>query len=288
MRLTYWLIGIFALHTIWLLYVLHVADSPFDVQASKGVWHTGWRWAFAERTWWYEWLNLATLFFPLLLSFDRKVRFYKQWGALFPAIVLTGALFLAWDVYFTQQGVWGFNERYIGVRLLGLPLGEWLFFVTVPYACLFIYECLNAYFPRLGFWQHLPRYLSPSLVVMFAVLGLTNGYGAYTAWTFPLAAALLALQHWAYPGTRRLMSYFYRAFALCLLPFILVNGILTGSVNEEPVVLYNNAHNLSALGLGRFGTIPWDDFGYCFLLLFINVVLFEHVKQWSARKSITV
>ena len=89
----------------------------------------------------------ATLGFPLALSFDRKVAFYKKWKALLPGLLFTAMVFVIWDVWFTREGVWSFNPDYlIGVYILNLPIEEWMFFFVVPFACVFIYECLIAYF----------------------------------------------------------------------------------------------------------------------------------------------
>ncbi len=64
---------------------------------------------------------------------------------LFPA-----ALYIAWDIYFTSRAVWSFNADYItGIKLSNLPLEEVLFFLIVPYCCVFIYACIRAYFPKL-------------------------------------------------------------------------------------------------------------------------------------------
>ena len=71
----------------------------------------------------YLYLNLFTIFFPLVLSFDKRVQFYKTWPALFPAIFVNAAIFIPWDIYFTQRGVWGFNPEYLlGINFFGLPL----------------------------------------------------------------------------------------------------------------------------------------------------------------------
>ena len=53
------------------------------------------------------------------------------------------------------------------------------------------------------------------------------------------------------------------AFVVALLPFFIVNGILTGALTDEPVVWYSQAH---ITGL-RLGTIPLEDLYYNFSLL---------------------
>jgi lycopene cyclase domain-containing protein len=61
----------------------------------------------------YLWINIATFTFPLLLSFDKKVAFYKKWPTLLPAIGITGLVFLIWDQWFAVMDVWGFNAVYL-------------------------------------------------------------------------------------------------------------------------------------------------------------------------------
>ncbi|HQY12037.1 MAG TPA: lycopene cyclase domain-containing protein, partial [Ferruginibacter sp.] len=83
---------------------------------------------------------------PLALSFDKKVAFYKNWKYLFPAMLFPALLYIAWDMYFTTKGVWSFNEAYItGINIINLPLEEVLFFLIVPYCCVFIYACIRSY-----------------------------------------------------------------------------------------------------------------------------------------------
>jgi hypothetical protein len=50
----------------------------------------------------YLWLNIASIFFPFVLSFDKKVAYYKSWRFLFPAIGLTALFFITWDVLKTH------------------------------------------------------------------------------------------------------------------------------------------------------------------------------------------
>ena len=67
------------------------------------------------------------------------------------------------------------------------------------------------------------------------------------------------------------MGKFYRAYLVSLIPFFIVNGILT----SLPVVMYNDSENLGI----RIFTIPIEDTMYSLLLLLMNIVLFEYFKN---------
>ena len=69
-----------------------------------------------------------------LLSFDKKVAFFKNMRFFVPAVFAVAIPFLIWDQYFTINGVWGFNESYLqGIFIGSLPLEEVLFFFVIPY-----------------------------------------------------------------------------------------------------------------------------------------------------------
>ena len=90
----------------------------------------------------YLLLNILILAGPLALSFDKRVRFYSYWPKLFPSIGIVMMLFIVWDGLVTDRH-WFFNTSYtLPVRLFNLPIGEWLFFITVPYSCIFTWEVL--------------------------------------------------------------------------------------------------------------------------------------------------
>lgn len=215
-----------------------------------------------ETRWAYAYLHVFSFVPVFLLSFDRKVHYYTSWIYLLPAILIMGGFFIAWDVYKTLAGVWGFNEGYIsGWRLIYLPWEEWMFFLTVPFASIFIYECLNAYFPGdpLAKWD---KIITLSLIVISFILGTWHWDKAYTSTTFILTGGFL-LYHWLYvANTYR--TRFYRAYLIILIPFLLVDGALTGSFSSAPVVLYNPAEFMGI----RIVSIPLEDAVYGFLLLF--------------------
>jgi lycopene cyclase domain-containing protein len=63
-------------------------------------------------------------------------------------------------------------------------------------------------------------------------------------------------------------------YAVLLIPFLIVNGILTGFGLEEPVVQYNNEENLGI----RIFTIPIEDTMYGFELILLNLFFYEIIK----------
>ena len=76
-----------------------------------------------------------------LSRLNKKIAFYKNWPFLLPSILLVALFFICWDEWFTKMGIWGFNPKYIqGIYGGHLPLEEILFFIVIPYNCLFVHE----------------------------------------------------------------------------------------------------------------------------------------------------
>ena len=71
------------------------------------------------------------------------------------------------------------------------------------------------------------------------------------------------------------LQTFFITFLLILVPFALVNGILTGSFIDEPVVYYNDLENLGI----RLGTIPVEDVAYAFSMLLMSLVIMDKIEQ---------
>ncbi|WP_439489327.1 lycopene cyclase domain-containing protein [Algoriphagus sp.] len=222
-------------------------------------------------------INLFTISFPLIRSFEPKIRFASKWVALFPAILLTAAFFLIWDHWFTVIGVWEFNPRYlVGLYLLQMPLEEWLFFFTVPFACVFIYEVLIYFFPKDHF-KTAGKYFLFLMIPILLLLAFIHLDKLYTSVNFLIGAVALGL-HWVIFKDKYLGRFFF-AYLVHLIPFIICNGILTGGLTDEAVVIYNNQENLGI----RIWTAPIEDTIYSMTLLLMNVSLFEYFRS---RKTI--
>ena len=220
----------------------------------------------------YFLILVASLTGPLALSFDKKVAFYKKWRYLFSAMIIPALIYVVWDIYFTHNGVWWFNEKYItGIKIANLPIEEVLFFFVVPYCCVFIYECFRCYFPQWKNYKQADTILK-MLGVCLAIAGFIFFDRHYTFWTFTLTAFFIAVIY-TFRNHFKLFdaASFLISYCIILIPFLMVNGFLTAI----PVVLYNDTENLGI----RIYTIPFEDTFYGMLLVMMNIVFYENIKN---------
>ncbi|HVW99685.1 MAG TPA: lycopene cyclase domain-containing protein [Candidatus Babeliaceae bacterium] len=220
----------------------------------------------------YLLIDLLSMAVPLIFSFHRKIQFYKHWDALLPAIVITAAAYSLWDSWFTHLGVWGFNPNYItGIYLGNLPLEEMLFFVCIPYSCLFTFECLSGIIPP-TLMQQVVKPLGYSIAVGLLLLAIAFHSQAYTASAFIVLAIMV------FAGTVKNMSWmpkFYIVYSILLIPFLVVNGLLTGTGLASPVVWYNPS---GIIGV-RVLTIPIEDVFYGMGLILANVWIYLAIRK---------
>ena len=216
----------------------------------------------------YLLINFLTIFFPVILSFDKRVQFFKQWKFILPGLLISSAVFLVWDYIFTIADVWSFNPDYVtGIWLFNLPVEEILFFITVPFACIFIYECLN-YYIRKDILKSFQTGISITFLGLSMLMLIFFYDRVYTLVTFGLLLTILFYA--AFIKKETYLGRFYLAYLVSLVPFFIVNGFLT----SIPIVMYNDAENMAF----RVGTIPFEDFFYSLSLLLMNVMFFEYFK----------
>lgn len=225
-----------------------------------------------DSKWTYALILIGSLAGPLALSFDKKVAFFRKWKEVLMAGIVPALIFIIWDMYFTNQGVWWFSEQHIsGIKLGNLPVEEVLFFFVVPFCCLFIYECIKCYFPDLKGEKNARRILM-LLGVVLIVTGLLNAERYYTSWTGFGNGIFIGMILWL-PSVFKDFKphYFLSSYLIILIPFLTVNGLLT----SIPVVLYNDAENLAI----RLYTIPVEDTFYGMLLIMMNVTIYERIRS---------
>lgn len=215
----------------------------------------------------YLFINLTIIIFPLILSFLPRYRsFYRHWRQLLFSIFSVGAVFIIWDAFVTARGHWAFNPaKVMDYRLGYLPLEEWLFFITVPFSCLFLYQALKNHYPN----KVIGLNLKPLIFVFSAFCFL------FSLFLYPLTYTLVVLFFTALTAVLVLLLspslYASRAYwvyiGLGIILFLIFNSLLTAI----PVVIYNSA----VITNYYLGTIPLEDFFYNWSLLTLYAFTYD-------------
>ncbi|GGK02829.1 lycopene cyclase [Pilimelia anulata] len=86
----------------------------------------------------------ACVLVTLPLEFALGARVLRRPRRLAATLALTAIPFVVWDLVAVARGHWWFAPgRTVGLRLAGLPVEEWLFFLVVPLCALLTYEVLG-------------------------------------------------------------------------------------------------------------------------------------------------
>ena len=227
----------------------------------------------------YCYILIATIIYPLLQSFESKLKLYKKWKSLLPALLLCVIIHVPIDILFTNLGVCSFNPNYIlGIKAFNLPIEEWLFFIVIPYACVFIYEALNYFFEDI---KPMKIVFNLSLVfgVVLILIAAIYYKNLYTCLYFCLASLICFIAFYFKPIW---WGNFLRSYLVSLLPFLVMNGLLTGSFTESPIVLYNLDHIIGY----RLLNIPVEDTVYNFVILAEVIASYEFLRKLFKKLSI--
>jgi lycopene cyclase domain-containing protein len=221
-------------------------------------------------------INILVILFPLLLSFEKKLQFYKDFKSVIPAIVISALPFIIWDDIAALRGDWGFNpEHLIGIYIFSLPLEEVLFFFTIPYAIIFLYETGKYYLTDKSISVN--KYLIYSIAfisVAFAFV-FRDQYYTFTVLLFvPIILLMLTLIKNSLINSR----FFWLFMFFTYIPFFVVNYLLT----SLPIVTYSS----EAIWGFRITTIPVEDFLYSFALIGLNLFLYTKLKSvWQKKEQ---
>lgn len=218
----------------------------------------------------YLLLLLVYLIIPVILSTQKKVRFVFRLRYLLPASIFAGAIFVMWDMRFTELGIWSFNPDYItGIELVKVPIEEWLSFLIIPLSAVYIYEWLKI---KLEHFENPNVFLGVSLIILVAtaILAYVFRKNMFSFFTFFLTAIYLAYTVFR-NRFKKHYTKFYLAFAITLVPFIVVSVLQ----NAMPVVIYNTEH---VIGVALFG-VPIEKMAYLFMLMLINITIYEYLNE---------
>lgn len=225
----------------------------------------------------YLLINFLTIIICFVFSFHPKIRFDRYFIPFLKASVLVAVPFILWDAWFTEIGVWWFNDRYLlGIRFLGLPLEELLFFICIPFSCMFTYFCLDKFF-NLKWNQNIEKYFTVISILILLIFTVLNTDKIYTWLTFSLTAiSMFYLKFIAKADWIGKVSFVY---TILMFGFFPVNGVLTGTGLEEAIVNYNPENFLGI----RMLTIPVEDTVYGYMMIVWNVYFFLKFKTLKSN-----
>ena len=223
----------------------------------------------------YLTLDILILIFPLILTFNWKFKYYKFFKPLSISIIIVGISYILWDILVTARGDWWFNKEFlIGIEILGLPIEEILFFVVVPFACIFIYENLEYFLKDKKIFFN--RWLYLLLAGFFIVIGLIFYKQDYTILALFSCAFFFIITSSFYPDLLSSRNY-WLYIILSFIPFIIFNYLLTSLiiVNYNPDAIWGG----NGIWNGRFFTIPFEDFFYNFSMLSFYLLIYIYFKK---------
>jgi len=230
----------------------------------------------------YITLDFLIILFPLIFTFFWKFKYYKFFKPLAVSIIIVGFSYILWDILVTSRGDWWFEKEYlIGIEIFGLPIEEILFFVVVPFACIFIYENLEFFIKdkKVPFnkWFYL------TIAAIFFVVGIIFRNQDYTILSMFSCSLFFILAPTLYPKLLQSRNYwFYIVFSF--IPFIIFNYLLTSIfiVGYNPDAIWGGAGAWN----GRFFTIPFEDFFYNFSMLSFYILVYIYFKdKWKQSKK---
>jgi lycopene cyclase domain-containing protein len=227
----------------------------------------------------YLLINIGIIAVPLLFTFEKKMGFYKKLSHIITSVLIVGLFYVMWDIYAAANFHWSFNPEFTGgIKLFGLPLEEILFFITVPYAMLFLYEVFVFYLNDKIKINRPKGIIFRILSLLFLISALLMINNAYTFIALISCAIYFFLAGSSYlsgiiPGT------FWIFMSFSFIPFVIVNYFLT----SLPIVLYNP----EAITGYRFITIPMEDFLYSFSLISFYIMIYLlSIDMGKNRKKI--
>ncbi|QES88310.1 lycopene cyclase domain-containing protein [Rhizosphaericola mali] len=229
-----------------------------------------------------QYTYILILFFTVIVcfiaSFDKRIKFDQYFLPFLKAAIIVAIPFISWDIWFTLKGIWWFNFDYtLGIQLFGLPIEEWLFFISIPFACVFTYYCMNNFFR----WEHLIGFnniLVFTSIIVCSVIALLHPHQTYTLVTAISTTVTLIFLHFIVRATW--ISKASLTYLILMLGFLPVNGILTGTGIDHPVVNYNSKTFLDI----RILTIPIEDAVYGYTQFLLVIYFFYQFRKKRDQK----
>ncbi len=224
----------------------------------------------------YLLINILIIAGPLILSFENKISFRNKISSVLKSVAVVSTIFIIWDVSAVLLGDWSFNKAYIsGISILYLPYEEILFFITVPYGCLFIYEVTKHFVKDNGL--RVNKFWNLFFTALFVSAAVIYHKQQYTFTVLVFCAVFVSTASFLLPsllGSR----VFWITVLISFIPFGIVNYFLT----SLPVVRYNP----NAIWGLRVTTIPVEDFFYSFSMVSFYILFYILAEEKYRMKRL--
>ncbi len=101
--------------------------------------------------WQYLGILAACVLITLPLEAVLGARVDRRPARLVATLLPVIAVFAGWDLAGAHLGHWWWSrQQVVGLRLLGLPVEEWLFFVVIPVCALLTYNAVSTILDRVN------------------------------------------------------------------------------------------------------------------------------------------
>ncbi len=222
------------------------------------------------QNYWYSLVLLVMAVVTMFLFVKKTIVFFTELKYMLPAILFSGTIFILFNRRILETGIISFNPAFLsGKFLFKLPLEEWFFLLIISLFSFSVYILITELFPN---------FERPNLFLIISVV-LLLGFG-FGAWHFrqkliPFFVFFLITIYLGYTIFRNRfkmhLTKFYISYAIAVIPYFLIKGLLY----SLPVVFLNTGYTIGI----RFLNAPVEEFGYFFLLMLINITIFEYLKD---------
>ena len=218
----------------------------------------------------------ALVCIPVLgLSAKYDVKPYRKYYRLLVIFLIISVPFILWDVWAARQGHWLFNDNYtLPYRFLGLPIEEILFFITVPYAMIYVWDVFKKHYKDSNsIFTHYGLLYVAILAVcaLLAIIYWEQGYTRSVALAGAFTSVILLCTSLAYT---KIFILFQGAH---LVLFFVSNTVLTAM----PIISYG-PHSIIGT---RIGSIPIEDFIFSFSLVSLSIIVYTKNRKTLERNS---
>lgn len=235
--------------------------------------------------------NISTYFLVLAvcliltipLEFVFGLNVIRKPSYFLKAVWLPATVYIVWDIFATANSHWAFTDKHVSnIKLLDLPIEEYLFFLVIPLCSVLTYEAVKKVFPSLSFHtKYFYFFLCAYLILGIAIQTIwslqtetaqPDRISPYYTLITVLAVALFSYYWLRKNYHKEHLSYMLLSLAICLVFMVFINGFLTKLT--DPVVTYS-----ANIGPRLFIDIPVEDFFYGSVLILWTLCRYKNAQK---------